>query len=230
VNALVRSLRVEARRLAVDPALLGCAGGALLFAVAALLAMTAQPRDSMSASAFAATALVDVAFVSAAFGAIRTATRFANGLIARDALTNGARSAWTAAILAAGAGGGALGVLTLVLLAPVVILAAGVAVPGSLWLAAIWVGAGCGIWGGCIGSIARLPLAVPLIVAATLSPALLIADAAPQLSARSPLGSALAVAGHPLAPDPATVPWLALAWLALAVVASAASTGLRPLL
>lgn len=230
MNAVTRSLLLEARRLPADPTLLACAIGAALFAVAMALALAGQPRSVMSANAFGATALLDVAFVAAAFGAIRSATRFARGLCARDALANGARAAWSASTVAAGLGGGLLGLLTAALLSPVAVLAGGVAVPASLWPPALLVGIGAGLWGGCVGSIARVPLAVLLIVAATLSPALLLADAMPSVATHLPLGTALAATGHPLAAGDAAVGWLALAWLGLALVASALSTRLRPLL
>ena len=87
---MIRAFAVEGRRLLRDRFLLACLALAVLPTASLLGSLPEGRRDLAAAEAlrasFSLTLLANVVLIAAAFGALRTSTSFAHGLVARDVL------------------------------------------------------------------------------------------------------------------------------------------------
>ncbi|NQX04205.1 hypothetical protein HQQ82_05255 [Rathayibacter sp. VKM Ac-2856] len=198
----------------------------LLLAVAPVDLRALPPGESESLEhAITAALLQGGAVGAAAFGALRTAAAFEKGILARDVLSSGLRSALGARLLTAATVGAVLATASVAIgLGGVAVVSAGEVAPdpGAAALIPV-VGVAGAIWGALIGTIVRAPLfvlfaALAPLSAATLTSGTALEDVAPlaALSASTP-PTATAVLAGPV-------------WLLVLAVVAVATGRRRPLL
>jgi hypothetical protein len=162
---------------------------------------------------------------AAAFGALRTASAFEKGILARDVLSSGLRPVLAARFLVAAGAGAVLATAAVAVgVGGVAIVSAGRVTPDVGVVALVPVaGIGGAIWGALVGTIVRAPLFVLFAALVPLSAATFASGTA--LEDVAPLAALSASASPTVAAVLAGPAWL----LALALVA-VASGRRRPLL
>lgn len=235
-GGVIRAVVVEGGRLLRDRLFLACLILAVLPAASLFGSLPEARMDPTAIEAlrasFRTTLAVNVALLAAAFGAVRTSTAFACGLVARDELVLRAGAPFWTRAAASSLGGACIGVVALCVAGAV---GAGLQVDLGWWplaAPALVVGLWSGIWGFAVGAVVRAPLSVLLVVVLTLSPALPLAEIAPELARALPLGSVLVAVGAPFAGSAgggqAMMPVVLLLWAVTAMAISFLVYRLRP--
>lgn len=228
---IVRATSAEFRRLGLSPMLVYCLFCALLPALPLLTALAQLDGDvtaSQSTALGQSTAgalLQGSAFGAAAFGALRTATAFDSGVLARDVLLSGTRPALVARFAAAATSGAVLAAVVVFMGAGMSALCStGHVLPTAGWIvAAPLVGCWGGIWGALCGTIVRLPLFVLFAALGPLSITTLVTE--------SGLREAMPLAILETTARPTIVSACAgIAWLLLLLAIAYISGRRRPLL
>jgi hypothetical protein len=241
---LRRALRAEVLRLLRDPVLLGCLGVAFLPAAAII---TGLPDGGAPAGAsgivdraVATSLLAQSTVLPAVCGAVRTASAYRAGIVARDVLMLRLTAPFWMRAGSSAVTGAAIALLLWALVRVGARLLRGVDVlssvgpDGGLLVAGPVLGVGAALWGTAVGAIVRAPLAVLPVAVVSLSSAMLLSSPAPELARVLPLGAALHALGFSGTGGHGAGRWwaatVAAAWLVVALGAAFAAHRRRPLL
>jgi hypothetical protein len=229
---LTRAVAAEFRRVVASRTPLWGLVFGLLPVLPLLLAVTQvdlgalPPGEAASLEHAISAALLQGGVVgAAAFGALRTASAFEKGILARDVLSSGLRPVLAARFLVAAGAGAVLATAAVAVgVAGVAVVSAGRVTPDvGVETLVPMTGIGGAIWGALVGTIVRAPLFVLFAALAPLSVATFTSGTA--LEDVAPLAALSASAPPTVAAVLAGPAWL----LALALVA-VASGRRRPLL
>ncbi|GAA1139614.1 hypothetical protein GCM10009651_24540 [Microbacterium natoriense] len=198
----VRGVSAELRRLRGDPLPWVFLPVALLSALSIAASLPSDVRSAPPAVVDALGATMSASLVgglvvlAAVLGALGTALADRSGVLARDHLFTSGVVVLGSRAVSAVASTLLFGMFGIAMIEAAFLLVTGralLSVPEAA--AAVGILAAAGLWGYLVGVLVRSPVLVLFVVPATLSPALLLSDAAPDVARILPLSALLSAAG-----------------------------------